>query len=57
MSRDLDRTKKQKHPWARDFVIMPKEKLDDLAISQREAREQLTKKVTYSNTRVINKVY
>jgi len=57
MSRDLDRTKKQKHPWAKDFVIMPKEKLDDLAISQREAREQLTKKVTYSNTRVINKVY
>ena len=55
--RELDRTRKQPHPWAKNFVIMPREEQDDLAISQREAKIQLAKKISFSRTSQVNKVY
>ena len=57
MTRVLDRIKKQPHPWAKNFVIMPREEQDDLAISQREARKQLAKKISFNRTSQTNKVY
>ena len=57
MPRVLDRTKKQPHPWAKNFVIMPREVKDDLDMSQMEARKQLAKKISFSRTIQGNKVY
>jgi tRNA U34 2-thiouridine synthase MnmA/TrmU len=36
-----DRKKKETRPWAKDFVLMPREIHDDLTICQLETKQQL----------------